>query len=188
MRTPFPEPVPHYDRDTTGIESLRPTPPGSARIPGLTVADYGLRRKTEFSTSAGPSRGRVCLWVSELELDFTYSALDVYVSKDYPEGTCERLYIARHEEEHVEVHRRLHQRYAGLLAEALAGAPGLPTLGNPAAFEDAEAGKKIVEGVIDRIADPIYKAFEEELGVEQGRLDTPESYRALQGLCPNWRQ
>ena len=113
--------------------------------------------------------------------------MDVFVSKDYPAGTCEKMYIGRHEQDHVDVHRRLHERYAGLMTEALIGAPGLPTRGNPAYFENEDAGKKIIEDAIDKITAPIYKAFEEELAVEQARLDTPESYRALQGLCPNWQ-
>ena len=186
VKTPFPTPVEHFDRDTVAIEALRQTPPGLARVPGLTIAQYGLQREIGFSASGVP-RGRVCLWVDELEVQFAYLKVDIFVSKDYPDGTCEKMYIGRHEQDHVDVHRRLHERYAGLMTEALIGAPGLPTRGNPAYFENEDAGKKIIEDAIDKITAPIYKAFEEELAVEQARLDTPESYRALQGLCPNWQ-
>ena len=182
MKTPFPTPVEHFDRDTVAIEALRQTPPGLARVPGLTIAQYGLQREIGFSASGVP-RGRVCLWVDELEVQFAYLKVDIFVSKDYPDGTCEKMYIGRHEQDHVDVHRRLHERYAGLMTEALIGAPGLPTRGNPAYFENEDAGKKIIEDAIDKITAPIYKAFEEELAVEQARLDTPSPTAPFRGFA-----
>ncbi len=187
ISTPFAEPVLHYELDTAGIEAMRATPAGQARVPGLTVAQYGIKKGTRISGSQKPGRRRLCVWVDALELEFSYTKLDVYVSKDYPETGCERLHIHRHELEHVAVNRRLHQRYAGLMTEALAGAPKLPTRANPASVETREAGQKLIDDAVAAVTVPLYAAFEEELKAGQAALDTPESYQALKGMCQDWQ-
>lgn len=187
LATPMPEPRLQTHLDTAAIEALRPSAPGQARVPGLTLAQYSLNKDYHVSWSRQSRSSRLCVWVDSLELEFAYSRLEVYVSREYPRDTCEWTHVHRHEMEHVEVHRRLHQHYAALMAKALVGAGGPPTRANPAAVESSEAGRRLIEKVIAQATQPLYERFQEELAAEQAKLDTPESYRVLQGLCPGWR-
>lgn len=187
VSTPMPEPRLQTHLDTAGIEALRPPSPGLARVPGLTVAKYALNKDFRISWSRPFLSSRLCLWVDSVDIEFAYSGLDVYVSKDYPQHSCEWAHIYRHEMEHVEVHRRLHQQYAALMARALVGAAGPPTRNNPASVESAEAGQRLIDKVITQATEPLFERFQAELAAEQAKLDTPENYRLMQGLCPLWR-
>lgn len=187
VATPMPAPRLQTHLDTAGIQALRPPSAGKSRVPGLTVAQYSLNKDFHISWSRQPRASRLCVWVDSLDIEFAYSRLDVYVSREYPQDTCEGVHVHRHEMEHVEVHRRLHEHYAALMSKALIGAPGLPTRANPAAVESSEAGRRLIDKVIEKTTQPLYERFQEDLASEQAKLDTPESYRVLQGLCPGWR-
>lgn len=183
----FPEPVLRRDLDTRGIQALSPTPHAQARVPGLTVGEYGFKKDYRISSSGRGLSGGRCVWLDSLKVDFSYAKLDVYVSRDYPDGSCEQVFANQHEMEHVETNRRVHARYAALLEQALRSAPGLPTRANPAAVDSQEAGRKLIDQAVSEATEPLYRAFEEELQVEQAKLDTPELYRGMQGLCKGWK-
>lgn len=156
-------------------------------MPGLTLAGYSFKKSYRVAGERKLGSSRTCAWLEGLEVDFSYDTLEVYLSKEYPEGTCEHFQLRRHELDHVDVHRRLHAAYAERLKAALAGAPGLPTKANPAAVEDQQAAERLADKVIQQVTGPLFQAFDEELKAEQARLDTPEAYRVLQSLCGGWR-
>jgi hypothetical protein len=143
-------------------------------VPGLTLAKHGLKRSLALSGDGS------CVWADSVQADFSYETIDVYVSSEYGDGSCEKAQLYRHELDHVEVHRRLHAKYSAELKAALQGA--VPTRANPAAGQ-----AKLIDKVVDDALTPVYRRFQEELAAEQAKLDTPGNYLVLQSACPGWR-
>lgn len=158
----------------------------SVRVPGLTSTEYSLKKNLSVSFSQSPGDERVCVWLDSLNIDFSYSKLDVYVAREYPAGTCPYAELLSHEGQHVAAYRQIHEEYIDKLKEAFQEASELPTQAKPIWAENKNQGEALVKRLADETAAPVMARLKEELAQRQAALDTPENYRQLQARCANW--
>lgn len=184
--------APQYSNalSTSEIEALRrdKSLPPSLRVPGLTVAEYGLDAKYRVSSARSRMSRRACVWLDSLEPALGYAKLEVFIAKEYPPGSCEYSEIAVHESLHVAIHRESYAEFRGEVEKAFREAASLPTKANPISAASEEEGRQIVGRLIDRVLDPLRSRFAEELERRQAQIDTPISYRDIQARCRNWRR
>ncbi len=183
--------TPQYDNtlSTAEIEALRrdKSLPPSQRVPGLTVAEYGLNAKYRVSSARAPGSRRACVWLDSLEPSLAYAKLEVFVGRDYPPASCEYSEIATHESLHVAIHREFHAEFLGEVEKAFREAAFLPTKANPISAASEEEGREVVGRLVDRVLEPLRTRFAEEIESRQARIDTPQSYRDIQARCKRWR-
>lgn len=174
---------------TSEIEALENKRSASSpvRVPGLTSTEYGLRKNLSISFSQNPGAQRVCVWLDSLNIDFSYSKLDVYVAREYPVGTCPYAELLSHEGQHVAAYRQIHEEFIAQLKETFQTAAALPTRANPAWAKNQSQGEALVKRLADETAAPVMAEFKEELARRQAALDTPENYRLLQSRCTTWK-
>jgi hypothetical protein len=112
--------------------------------------------------------------------------MDVYISRDYPYGSCQYTAILGHEDTHVTINRRVFKKHLARLRTALRTDKTLPLQGNPIRVSSMAEGERIVSARVQAITQPVVRAMEAELRSENAKIDTPESYRKLSARCPTW--
>ncbi len=155
-------------------------------VPALTQAEFGLKTYYHFNYSKGLFRDNYCLWVENLKVDFSYSKMTVYITAAYPVDGCEYKTTLEHENQHVEIHRRVYEKYEKILRDSLAEAKGIPLADHPVTVRSLETGKELIADLISKATDPVFEQFQNELSNEQAALDSPENYSVLRSQCPNW--
>jgi hypothetical protein len=157
-----------------------------SRVRGLTVADFGMDSLYEFRVRKKWFGGGYLAWVEDLRIDFSYRDVKVYVTREFPKGSCEYEATLWHEGEHVRVHREVHAKHQPLLEAAVASSKVIPLRSAPVTAASREEGKRIIGERISSVLDPVFQRFNEELTAEQAKLDTRESYEDLRRRCPGW--
>jgi hypothetical protein len=186
--TGFPkDPLLHRDLDTVRIQSLSGWRQlGYWQNPGLTRGGHEIKTDFRMSGMQRSSSPGTCAWVENLTITFDYTELDVYVSSDYADGSCEARQILLHEMEHVAVHRRAYARHQAVLLRRIR-ALGLPTPAHPKRYRNLSEAQRGVGSLLKRVTESEYEAFKRELAAGNAKLDTIQNYRAIQKRCNHWK-
>ncbi len=182
------EPTYYHDHSTRQIEALRHQKLHMRNMhePGLTLAEHELKTDFRISGMGRSDRKRVCVWLESLDVDFSYTRMDVFISSQYGEGSCPYQVIRDHENQHVSINLATLKKYREKMETAIKGAMSLPTKANPLSFSSLNQAKNILAARIKGIVDPIYKRFKDEVMRNNNQIDTMENYRRTQAKCSNW--
>jgi hypothetical protein len=184
----FPEPAYDHRHSIGEIETLS-SKLGEERnfhVPALTQAEFGMKTFYQFNYSKKMFQDDYCLWVENLRVDFSYNTLNVYVTSSYAVDSCEYKTTLAHENQHVEIHRRVYEKYKKILQDAMAAAKDIPLADRPVTVRSLEEGKARIAGFITGVTDPVFEQFQAELSAEQSELDSPQNYSVLKSQCSNW--
>ncbi len=184
----FPTPIYDHNHSTAEIESISADggQHENYHIDGLTQSGFSLETHYEFNYSKKMFRDIYCLWVENLRVEFSYTTMTVYVSTQYPEDSCEYKTTLDHENQHVQIHRDIYEKYQKLLRSAVSSSSGIPLMNNPVTVKSLEEGKARISELISGATDPVFNQFQQELSQEQMKLDTTENYHTMQGMCNHW--
>lgn len=184
----FPDPVYSHALTTGQIESLTQSGGGAEpyHVYGLTQAAYSTDSLYEVNWSKKWFRSDYTMWVENLRVEFTYNTLNVFVTRSYPEGSCEYQATLDHENQHVAIHRQMFEQYQEVFREEVGQAKDIPLVSRPITAASVEEGKARMGQMISRVLDRPFEQFKEALKSEQDKLDTPESYAELRERCHHW--
>ncbi|MDX6768641.1 MAG: hypothetical protein SF051_03855 [Elusimicrobiota bacterium] len=160
---------------------------GTGRLQGLTVVDHSFERKWARTITSSRKPGRMCVWLTKFTVDLSPSRAEVFVPREYPDGSCEETEVMRHEREHEEAHRVSLAEFSDRLARDLAAADWLPVEGAPLEVADEAEADRRMEAAFDRIFLPARAAFMESLRERNAVLDLPENYRWVTARCRGWK-
>lgn len=152
---------------------------------GLTVVEHRLDVRTLMALT--PAREGSCVWFEKVTVDLSPGSVEIFVPKEYAEGTCEYDAVLEHERGHERVHRERLERAAAEMQAALDAAKWLPLKGNPSAAADKDAAQKALEEKVRKVVHPSFEKFKWELTIAQAELDTPALYRWVTARCQHWR-
>src|SRR4029079_10071228 len=84
----------------------RGTSPGGPHTEALGVTfvtpAFGIEAKTRFESHGNGD----CVYLTTIDANFGFRAMDVYVASEYPPGTCEHDAVLDHEKQHVTINLR----------------------------------------------------------------------------------
>jgi hypothetical protein len=176
-----------HNYSTSQIESMRHTRFHNNMMhnPGITVAEHEL--KTDYQLG-GIQRGggQYHVWAESVHVDFSYNQMDVYVSSQYPEGSCPYQVILWHENQHVSINTRALAQYKNLIESALKRSRNIPTKAHPIMARSMNEGGKIIAARINQIVTPLYSKFKMVVLRENAKIDTIANYRRTQAKCKQW--
>ena len=183
------QPTYYHDRSTSQIESLWHAKFKSprSREPGLTMAESEIKTNYDFRIEQRGRQADYCFWVESLDLEFSYIRMDVFISSQYPEGSCEYNAVLNHENQHVAINLRVFEKYKKIMLRALRRNLRIPTRANPISVASPEEEKRLITRKIDNIANPVFYRFKRELVAANAKIDTAKSYRRIQAQCSNWQ-
>ena len=176
-----------YDLNTAEIREvvngLQGYVAGPWHLPiGLTVAELSVRYETGFYYWKAQSVGH-CVALAETAVSIGYDEMTVYVSREYPEGSCEYDAISAHEEEHVRINREVLQAYEGKFKAALARV----LQGKKAIFAHTkDEARRAYLRELRRQVDSVASEMASERNRRNGAIDSEDNYRRLMAPCANW--
>jgi len=154
--------------------------------PGLTMAEHSLKMDYQVGGLEHPNHDGFCVWLESVNVDFSYVTLDVYVSSQYPEGTCPYQVILNHENHHVSIDQRVLAKYRARIDWVLKHNRSIPTRRHPMTVVSMENGKAILSAKLNAIVDAVTRDYQKEITRQNGKIDTPAAYKRTQSLCNNW--
>ncbi len=177
-----------HDLDTAGIRKIVSDRQGYVAGPwhlpiGLTVAEFGMRYDTKFYYRKAQMIGH-CVALSEAKVTVGYDDITVYVSSEYPEGTCEYNAVLAHEQEHVQINRELLETYKAKFQEALRRVlRGKKVIFTHRKGEARSAYVLELRRQLKRVVAEMVSAR----NLKNGAIDTRDNYQRLLAQCDNWR-
>jgi len=177
-----------HDRDTAGIREIvngiRGYVAGSWHLPiGLTVAELSTHYDTKFYYREAEPFGH-CVALAEAKVSVGYDDITVYISSEYPEGSCEYDTILAHEQDHVRINRELLKTYKRKFQEAIARV--LRSRKVIFAHRKDEARSAYVLE-LQRQLKSVVAEMADTRNLKNGAIDTQDNYRRLLAQCENWR-
>jgi hypothetical protein len=118
------EPLLDHSYDRGGVKRVSDAVMGYTQGPwhvplGLTLAKLLARYKTSIVYAKGQG-GTYCVYLDSAEIAIGYPEVQVFVSSDYPEASCEYQAVLAHEMEHVAVNRQVLDAHEAPVRKALA--------------------------------------------------------------------
>jgi hypothetical protein len=153
---------------------------------GLCHFEFGYSFSYKVSYKRPGNGGPYQVWADSIDVKFLCKRMDVYVSRKYPEGSCEYKAILDHENQHVSINTTAFNKYGDLLEGALRGDLSLPTRSRPMAVSSIKAGERFVQSRIDRLIGSYFESLKREVKVENAKIDTIENYKRVTAQCHHW--
>jgi hypothetical protein len=177
-----------HDHSTEQIEEMRNIKFHNRLVhsPGVTLAEHEFKMDYQIGGLEHPNQDGFCVWVDSINVSFSYAQMDVYISSQYPEGTCPYQVILNHENQHVAIDQRVLARYRAIVERVLKRSRSIPTKTHPMSVVSMNNGKAIIDARLNNLVNPILEAYKKEITRENGKIDTPANYRRTQALCNNW--
>ena len=178
-----------HNFSTAQIEGLQASVKLASRMmrePGLTAAEQALNTSYQCGAMEDTRTHRFCVWADSVSVELSYTQMDVYVSNQYPEGSCPYRVILAHENQHVDINQRVLAKYLVLMRRALLKDRTLPTKDRPLPASSFENGQKVIAQRVERVVQPLYDRYKNEVLGENRKIDTPAAYRRTQAKCREW--
>jgi len=174
------------EKNVTGIRDIfvgRGIAMAGPHIQALGVTFTSPLFSIEGHTRIESHNGGMCVYLVEVDVDFGFRSMDVYVASEYPPGTCEYRTILDHENQHVSLNNEaLHQQAPQVRAEL----ERLLADEQPMYVMDATtATHQILAALVQRMQ-PVIGAFEQDLSQRNHSIDTAQNYKATSAVCANW--
>lgn len=178
----------HHDQGTHQIEALNKdwAPSWNLQEPGLTEFKYGWDFGYQFGAANDLEKRSVRFWVTALDVEFSIIEFDVYISSQYPEGSCPYRVILAHEKTHVAINQRNYTKYKALLKRALEEDPQFPTRVKPWVVKNITEGKNMFYQHERELIDSVVKRFWREAGLENAQIDLTSNYIKETAKCNDW--
>ena len=166
-------------QDRAREAKVRSSTPGRAM--GLTAAFMTVETKARTSMSRA-TNGGLCAFFSHIDLTIQLKDLTVYIDQRYPKGTCQYNEILRHESKHVSIYRRYAQELGMRYRAAI---PSIDEKISPMLLRRQDESNQLFQ-LLEAELQPLLKQSQEGQRKENGAIDTPQSYREFNRLCPSW--
>jgi hypothetical protein len=182
------KPTYHHEYSTAQIESMSGlrAPSRAAQEPGLTLFEYEISSQYEMTELGRNPTGPLQVWAKSINVNFSVTRMEVYVSSQYPVGSCQYDTVLAHENSHVAINDRVYRKYKALLIQALRRDRNLPTQAHPLRVSSEQEGEDILDRNIKGILTPLETRFQAEDRRENAKIDTPSSYARTQAKCRDW--
>ncbi|MBB4285211.1 hypothetical protein [Roseospira goensis] len=161
---------------------------GEATIPthGSAVGLTTTRSEFRFNTRTQYYRrsdGRYCVYLRAVEAELNQVDTMVYVSREFPKGSCNYNVTYQHEKKHVGIYYFTQKDYAPRIRAALAR---LVRNVNPRIVRSPADARTVHAAEINAGIAPLLAEMEAERKRRNALLDTPENYAAERAKCPTW--
>ncbi len=181
------QPTYHFDLPTARIEKVNKQWVASRNQnePGLTEMYYSWSTDSNIE-STPPREGELQIWCNTVTADFSIKKFDVYISSQYPKGSCPYQVILDHENTHVAINQDTYRKYRKILEETLRNDPNIPTQSHPWKAKTFKKGCYMVKNYLAGVVGEVVRKFWAEEGLANAQIDLPSSYRATQAKCKDW--
>lgn len=187
FKTLTPAPIHNHRLTVQGIANLlrsqgQPAPAGERAL-GITLTKtvFGL----QGATSAIKRGNGFCVYLSEVDVDFGWNRVEVYVPSEFPEGSCEYRVVLDHENQHVSINRTLLREFAPQMRARL---ETILATTKPMFRRTLDGSADAAIEHLNVQLSGMLKEFDALHASRNAGIDSPASYSALSALCKDWNR
>ena len=126
-----------------------------------------------------------CLAMDKIRLYYRARPM-VFVSSEFPRGSCEFKAVLRHENKHVRALKTTHGRTASAFKKhAINSLEQIRPVG-PVSRAQIKSAQKKMQKQLAGLLDSYLKQANADLAREQNKIDSPSEYERVSGQCQNW--
>lgn len=153
------------------------------KVNGLTKRTYTTESSARFKM-VPMNKGRYyCVRLETVDLKVGLGRIDVFVANKYSRNSCAFRAVMNHEQQHVEINRRVLRRMMGRIDDKVRSA--VYNFEPFPARSTGEAQRKLSD-YFKRALEPLYRRLDDEANEENARIDTEASYTHLRKQCDRW--
>ncbi len=181
--------VVRYDNGRSLIEVSRmaglPTSVGARparHAAGLTRSAYEQKFMVDVA-SVDVGGGWQCADIRKVWAHIRFTALDVFIAREYKPGSCAYTKVREHEDNHVKISREALMRHRPNFERALRRI--VAQIG-PIRARSGDEAANIAADRIEKRLQPVFSAFEKSLRESNAVFDSPAEYMRLHKSCSKW--
>jgi len=150
---------------------------------GITYAEstYGA----EAQSMAMTARGGYCVYLTNVDVDFGWRRMQVYIASEFQPGSCEYNSVLDHENQHVSINNAVLKEFAPRFR---AEVERILRTQQPVFSRNAEAGMDLALKAVNSGMSQMLSQFQNALAARNAPLDSASNYDATGKLCANWNQ
>lgn len=179
----------NFDYDTEAITKMAQNSPFIEK--GMFVAGLApIKIQNEYSmTFKGQpeERGGYCVYPEEINVYVGFHNPEIYVSKDYPQNSCEYNLILRHEQAHQQINKATLDYFIPYFKKSalkIARDMGSKRIRKKSSMK--KVSQEMQNEFTERF-NKIVDLFRKELAIEQGKLDNSINYAAEDKVCRRYK-
>ncbi len=150
---------------------------------GITYAESTYSAQTQ--SMAMQVRGGYCVYLTNIDAEFGWKRMQVYIASEFAPGTCEYNSVLDHENQHVAVNngalREFAPRFRAEIERAL-------SVQQPVFAGNADAAMETAFKNVSRGMDNTLAQFQDTMAARNAPLDSASNYAATAELCANWNK
>ncbi|QQR69877.1 MAG: hypothetical protein IPI58_04325 [Alphaproteobacteria bacterium] len=171
----------NYGSGRMGDRTSRPSD-DPLQVMGLTAYQLSLEPHIQMSVrTLAPNRH--CVAMSKITLSVGIRNQQVYVARQFPQGTCSYKEILAHERKHVATNKAFIQKLKADMTRALNTAAQDPKVTQAMLVSDPEAARVATEQQLYQSLTGLYKNMVMKLKAMQAQVDSPEEYERIGNGC-----
>ncbi len=147
-------------------------------VGGLMQGGIKALSSMQIGTLTHSGKGETCMWYKNIKFEIWISPT-IYINKKYPKGGCEAKAILGHEHKHVNVDRRVVNKYSELIGQALMKEIKRRYLYGPVPTANERELQARMEEHIKSIIDRYTAQMNQERMERQQGVDSLEEYQRV---------
>jgi len=153
------------------------------QVNGLTEGTFTSRSSARFTLKPSRKGRYYCVRLNSVALKVGLDRIVIYIANKYRRNSCPFRAVMSHEQEHVEINRRVLRRVGWRIDEEVRSA--VYRYKPFSARSEAEAQRKLSKYFDDALS-PLFRELNAQADEENARIDTEASYKYLTRQCDRW--
>ena len=153
------------------------------RVNGLTEGTFTSRSSARFTLKPSRKGRYYCVRLNSVALKVGLDRIVVYIANKYRRNSCPFRAVMSHEQEHVEINRRVLRRVGWRIDEEVRRA--VYRFRPFPVRSEAEAQRKLSKYFEDAL-NPLFRELNAQADAENARIDTEANYKHLSKQCDRW--
>ncbi len=151
-------------------------------VGGLMLGGIELKHSASIGYISNPNYKLSCLWFDTLNIDIGIKPT-IYIAKEHNKGTCMHNAIMEHEMKHIEVDRKIVNKYANIIGYKINDKLTRETVYGPIpTAQDAAQQAQMMQSINDIIREYIDE-LQIERRIEQQKIDSVSEYDGVSAKC-----
>lgn len=161
---------------------------GVTRTQGFMEGTIKLSHTVKLDNSYNARYGAVCLWYDKIDIVLEIDP-EIVVAKEVYADPCMRKSVINHEMKHIDVDRRIVNKYSKILGQKIYGA--LKERGfraQPVSPDNAQEMATRMQTIIAQLVEFEYRKLDIERTEAQQAVDNVKEYDSVAAQCPEFQK
>ncbi|MCK5284522.1 MAG: hypothetical protein KAJ86_02930 [Alphaproteobacteria bacterium] len=131
--------------------------------------------------------GGICVYLDKIKVKYRARPI-VFISSEFPRGSCEFNAVLTHENKHVTALKKFHKQSTSTFKKDVENTLKRLRPVGPVSKMQIRSAQERIEKQISELLDRSILKVRNDLSKAQNKIDSPEEYARVNAQCKNWEQ